>query len=368
MTLPLTGIKVVDFASLLPGPLATFLLAEAGAEVVKVERQGGDEMRKFEPLVGSTSALFAILHGDKKSVLTDLKSPEDRALLETLIADADVLVEQFRPGVMERLGLGYEAVKKINPRIIYCSITGYGQTGPRALEAGHDINYQAVTGLLSLPAGKPQAPAALAADIAGGSFPAVINILLALRQRDLTGDGMHLDIAMADVAFTFLWSTLSEGAVTGTYPDRGRALLNGATPRYDTYETADGRFLACGALEQKFWEGFCRVIELPEALRDDRIDPAATRAAVVERIARHTAAEWAPLLAAADCCVTVVATVEEALADPHFQSRGIQAYRVEDASGAALPAVALPISPRFRKPAAVARRVHEAGADNLLLA
>ncbi|WP_342640464.1 CaiB/BaiF CoA transferase family protein [Rhodoligotrophos ferricapiens] len=367
MTRPLDGITVLDFASLLPGPLATFLLAEAGADVIKVERQGGDDMRQFQPMHGETSTVFTVLHGGKKSVTADLKSPAGRAALTSLIAKADVLVEQFRPGVMERLGLGYEAVSAINPKMIYCSITGYGQSGPRSLEAGHDINYQAVTGLLALPSGKPQTPAALAADIAGGSLPAVINILLGLRQRELTGKGMHIDIAMADIAFTFLWSTLSEGKVTGTYPDRGRGLLTGGSPRYDTYETADGRYLACGALEQKFWESFCRTIGLPEKLWDDAADPHATREAVSRLVASRSAAEWAPLLQAADCCVTVVATVEEALADQHFQARGLNSYQATDSTGATIPAVALPISPQFRASAATPRLVPQPGAHNALL-
>ena len=187
---PLEGCLVVDFSTLLPGPLATLILAEAGAEVVKIERPGGDEMRAWQPRWGSQSVYFALLNRGKKSVVLDLKNVEHREKLKPLVARADVLVEQFRPGVMARLGLDYASVAAINPRIIYCSITGYGQTGPKRDVAAHDVNYIAESGLLSLsmgPLSHPVVPPALIADIAGGSYPAVMNILLALRERERTG-------------------------------------------------------------------------------------------------------------------------------------------------------------------------------------
>ena len=189
---PLSGILVLDFTTLLPGPLATLMLAEAGAEVIKIERPGGEDMRAMPPRFDGEAAVFALLNRGKKSIMLDLKNESDRKRLRPLLEKADVLVEQFRPGVMERLDLGYEAVRKINPRIVYCSISGYGQHGPRAGEAGHDINYQSLTGLLALqpgPVEKPVIPPALVADIGGGTMPAVINILLGLRQRDATGRG-----------------------------------------------------------------------------------------------------------------------------------------------------------------------------------
>src|SRR5712672_4275936 len=201
---PLEGLFVLDFSTLLPGPLATLMLAEAGAEVMKIERPGGEEMRGYAPRHDGESAFFALLNRGKKSLVLDLKSGEGHAALSPLLARADILVEQFRPGVMDRLGLGFEAVRAINPRIVYCSISGFGQSGPRAEEAGHDLNYIGNTGLLALnPGTSPTVPPALVADIGGGSFPAVLNILLGLRQRDLTGTGCHLDIAMADAMFTF---------------------------------------------------------------------------------------------------------------------------------------------------------------------
>ena len=196
---PLTGLFVLDFTTLLPGPLATLMLAEAGAEVLKIEQRGGENARRFPPFVGNESAAFTMLNRGKTSMTLDLKSDADREKLMPLIQRADIVVEQFRPGVMDRLGLGYDELKKINPKLIYCSISGYGQSGPRVHEAGHDINYIGNTGLLDLqpgPADRPVVPPMLAADIAGGSFPAVINILLALRARDKSGHGCRIDIAM----------------------------------------------------------------------------------------------------------------------------------------------------------------------------
>src|SRR5437870_2498722 len=205
---PLSGILVLDFTTLLPGPLATLMLAEAGADVIKIERPGGEEGRGGHPRFDGMAAGFALLNRGKKGLVLDLKNALERPKLDALIDRADVLVEQFRPGVMERLGLGFDAVHARNPRLVYCSITGYGQSGPRAQEAGHDLNYIGATGLLALQPGPPDhpvVPPALIADIAGGSFPAVINILLALRQRDATGQGCRLDIAMTDAMFTFAW-------------------------------------------------------------------------------------------------------------------------------------------------------------------
>ncbi|MBX6329872.1 MAG: CoA transferase [Pseudolabrys sp.] len=350
---PLSGLLVLDFTTLLPGPLATLMLAEAGAEVIKIERPGGEDMRRFPPLIEGTSAAFAMLNRGKKSLLLDLTRRADRERLEPLLARADILVEQFRPGVMARLGLGYEALRGRNARLIYCSISGYGQTGPRAGEAGHDINYIGATGLLALQPGtvdRPVVPPALIADIAGGSFPAVINILLALRAREKSGEGCHLDIAMTDAMFTFAWYALALGAVAGRFPGPGELPLAGGSPRYQLYATKDGKLVACGALEQKFWERFTRAIGLANALADDRRDPQAARAAVAARIASRTAEEWRPILAAADCCASIVVPLEEALRDPHFVARGLFAHQIEAAAGRVIPALPLPLAPQFRTP------------------
>ena len=347
---PLSGLLVLDFSTLLPGPLAGLMLAEAGAEVIKIERPGGEDARHFQPMVGGESAAFLLLNRGKTSQTFDLKDEAERERLMTLIRRADILLEQFRPGVMARLGLGYEQLRAINPRLIYCSISGYGQSGPREGEAGHDINYIGNTGLLDLqpgPVEHPVVPPMLAADIAGGSFPAVINILLALRARDQSGQGCHLDIAMTDAMFTFAWYALALGSASGRFPKPGDLMLVGGSPRYQLYPTKDGRLVACGALEQKFWDAFAGVIGLSAEFADDRRDPKATREAVARIIATRSADEWRPLFAAADCCATIVAPLEEALRDPHFVERGLFAHEV-DVGGKTLPALPVPIAPVFR--------------------
>jgi len=348
---PLSGVRVLDFSTLLPGPLATLVLAEAGAEVIKIERPGrGDEMRSYEPKFGADSVNFALLNRGKRSIAIDLKDKDAVAKLAPLIRSADVVVEQFRPGVMDRLGLGYEALAKLNPRIIYCAITGYGQSGPRADVAAHDLNYIAEAGLLALAAGAdgaPIMPPALIADIGGGTYPAVINILLALRSRDRTGKGCKLDIAMADNLFTFMYWAIGNGLVAGKWPQPGRELLTGGSPRFNIYRTRDGRFVAAAPLEQKFWENFCDLIGLAPELRDDTRDAAATRRAVAEKISTQTAAEWAKLFEGRDICCCVVSSVEHALADPHFIGRGLFAAKLA-AQGREITALPVPVAPQFR--------------------
>jgi crotonobetainyl-CoA:carnitine CoA-transferase CaiB-like acyl-CoA transferase len=202
------------------------------------------------------SVAFAALNRGKSSLTLDLKAKGDRERLAPLLARADVLIEQFRPGVMDRLDLGYERIRAINPRIVYCSISGYGQSGPRAQEAGHDLNYIGATGLLALnpgPHDRPTVPPALVADIGGGTFPAVLNILLGLRQRDMSGQGCHIDIAMSDAMFTFAWHALLSGFAGHGFPGSGEDHLVGGSPRYRLYPTRDGKVVACAALEPKFW-------------------------------------------------------------------------------------------------------------------
>lgn len=324
---PLEGSFVLDFSTLLPGPLATLLLAEAGAEVIRIERPASEEM-----------ASLAQLNRGKQRLALDLKDPNDRQRLQPLLERADVLVEQFRPGVMARLGLGYDAVAAGNPRIVYCSITGYGQEGPKSGIAGHDLNYIAETGLLSLSMGTPSNPVippALMADIAGGSYPAVINILLALRERDRTGRGRHLDVSMTDNLFTLMI---------------GSSVITAGSPRYRLYPTSDGKMLAVGALEQKFWDAFCEMANLEAHLRDDSIDPAATASRLAELVAGETAETWAIRTAGRDCCCSIVTSLEEAMRDPHFAARGLFRHQIADGRGRAIPALPVPLDPAFRAP------------------
>jgi len=349
---PLKGILVADFTTLLPGPVATLMLAEAGADVVKVEKPGGEDMRAYPPQWDGVSAAFAMLNRGKRSLIVDLRTDEGRKAARELAAKADVLVEQFRPGVMQKHGLGYDELSKINPKLIYCSITGYGQSGPKRDEAGHDINYIGATGLLSLapgPTENPVVPPALIADIAGGTFPAVQNILLALIARGKAGKGAYIDIAMADAMFTFAWMALATLHATGKQAGPASLSTTGGSPRYQIYPTKDGKLVCCGALEQKFWMAFCGVIGLPQELTNDFKNPAATKQAVRDLIAKEPAAYWKPKFAAADCCVTIMATLEEALADEHFVKRGLFTEQVSSSGGdKTIPALPVPVAPEFR--------------------
>lgn len=351
MTGPLDGVRVVDFTTLLPGPLAGLILAAAGAEIIKIERpESGDEMRSYLPRVGSTSANFALLNQGKRSVAADLKDPRQAAAVRELVDTADVLIEQFRPGVMDRLGLGYADLAERNPALVYCSISGYGQHGPRAGQAGHDLNYAAETGLLDLArdsTGAPAVPPALIADIAGGAYPALINILLALRSRDRTGRGTHLDVSMASNLFPLQYWALATAGATGRWPRPGGELVTGGSPRYRLYRTADGGWLAAAPLEQRFWERFCELIGLPERFRADDADPEATIAEVGRCVAAHGTAHWRKAIEGLDVCVSVVTSLEDAVADPHFA--GLFAGAGEARSdGRSVPALPLPLSDGVR--------------------
>lgn len=349
---PLEDILVLDFSTLLPGPMATLMLAEAGAEVIKVERpDGGDPMRAYAPAWGRDGANFALLNRGKKSLVLDLKDKRDRAKLDPLIEKADVLVEQFRPGVMKRLGLDYEALSAINPKLVYCSISGYGQAGPMSQVAGHDLNYIGDVGLLSLSYGdaeRPVVPPALVADIAAGAHPAFSNILLALLERGRTGRGRHLDIAIADNLFHLVYWALAQGLVTGEWPGNGDGLVTGGTPRYRLYTTRDRRLVAAAPIEQKFWDNFCEAVGLERAFRDDSLDPAETIRRLGAIIGSRDAEEWRNIFAGTDCAASVVATLEEAMASPHFAARGLFSRSLVNERGDRLPALPVPLDPGFR--------------------
>lgn len=370
----LAGVRVVDFSTLLPGPMCSLLMAEAGAEVIKIERPGhGDEMRHYEPKFGADSVNFALLNRGKRSVALDLKKPADRDAALALVRDADVLIEQFRPGVMDRLGLGYETLRAIHPRLVYCSITGWGQDGPLAGMAAHDLNYQAESGLLGLAAGSdgaPGIPQALVADLAGGAYPAMMNILLALRARDqagAAGEGCHLDIAMADNLFTLMYWGLADGFGGGRWPTPGGALVSGGSPRYQVYRTSDDRWLAAAPLEQKFWENFLGVLEAPH-LRDDAKDPKATRAAVAAIVATRSAQEWQQRFEGVDACVCVVRTLEEAVRHPHFTARTLFDVTLAGSDGRRLPALPVPVAPPLRAQGSGTSPALGEGNDDLLRA
>jgi crotonobetainyl-CoA:carnitine CoA-transferase CaiB-like acyl-CoA transferase len=324
-------------------------------------------MRSYEPRWGGDSVNFAMLNRGKKSLALDLKNDGDRARLRPLLARADVIVEQFRPGVMARLGLDYATVAKENPRIIYCAITGYGQHGPKRDVAGHDLNYIGDAGLLALSMGQPAhpvVPPALIADIAGGAYPAVMNILFALMQRGQTGRGCEIDISMSDNLFPFMYWALGEGFATGRWPANGAALVCGGTPRYRLYATQDLNVVAAAPIEQRFWEIFCDIIELGADLRDDVKDPAKTTARIEAIIASAPAVIWRERFKGKDCCCSVVSNVEAAAADPHFRARGLFDYTLVNAQGDRLPALPVPVAPEFRADKSALLSAPQLGSSN----
>jgi alpha-methylacyl-CoA racemase len=315
---PLAGIRVLDFTTRLPGPLATFLLQQAGAEVCKVEPPAGDTLDRSTPLWPEAPAMYAALNGRKRVERFDLSLAAERARLAPLLCEADVLLEGFRPGVMARFGLDYERVAHENPRVVYCSLTGYGQTGPRRDRAGHDLSYLAESGVLSLLAnahGVPVVPGALIADIAAGSFAAIIDIVMALYAREKTGRGAFLDCAMSDKLAPFAMWGIVNGTSSGRWPRPACDLFTGGSPRYRCYRTADGRWLAVAAIEPQFWDRFCNAIGLEPDARSDARDPVATTAAVAICIAARDATHWRTVFTEVDACCAIVSSLEEAFAN-----------------------------------------------------
>ena len=348
---PLEDIRVLDFSTLLPGPFASLMLAEAGAQVVKIERPGrGDEMRSYSPKFGEDSVNFGLLNAGKQSIAIDLKAEGAVGKLRPLIEQADIVIEQFRPGVMDRLGFGYEALKAINPGLIYCAISGWGQSGPKAMVAAHDLNYLAESGILGLSAGSdgaPVIPPVLIADLAGGAYPAVTNILLALRRRDKSGAGAFLDISMGENLLTLAYWGLGNGFAAGEWPGSGDALVTGGSPRYQIYRTADGRYLAAAPIEEKFWDNFCSTIGLDPKMRDANAVEDEAIDAVAAVIANRTAAEWTSIFAGKDVCCSIVASLKDAVADPHLAARGLLSRTIM-VDGRTIPALPVPISNQFR--------------------
>jgi alpha-methylacyl-CoA racemase len=318
---PLHGLKVIDLTRLLPGPACTQQLADLGADVIKVEDTGAGD---YAP-----ASMRATLHRNKRAVRIDLKQPEGLQTLCTLLRDADVLIESFRPGVMRKLGLGYAQVATLNPRIVYCSISGYGQRGPLHQDAGHDINYCGYTGVASQ-VGVGADALALSnlplADLMGGGLTAAVGILAAVHDMRRTGIGRHVDIAMADGVMANLYMPLATLAKTGSSVPAGEDVLSGGLPCYGYYRTADGKQLAVGALERKFWDAFCDVMERPALKVAHRTQDAAlsaqVRSELTQVIASRTLADWMQRLDGVDCCVTPVLSVEQALEHPHFLERG----------------------------------------------
>ncbi|GAO01240.1 CaiB/BaiF CoA-transferase family protein [Anaeromyxobacter sp. PSR-1] len=357
MALPLAGVRILDLTRLLPGPYATLVLADLGADVVKVEDpQGGDWLRWMPPLAGEQSGAFHALNRNKRSLALDLRRPEGAEAFLRLAARADAVVESFRPGVLDRLGVGYEALRARAPGLVLCSVSGYGQDGPYAGRAGHDLDYCAVSGVLAAN-GPPDAPRPLGvqvADVAGGAWPAVAGILAALLRRASTGEGAHVDVSMTEGALALLAMPLGMAWARGAPLERGRELLDGGAACYGVYRTRDGRFVALAALEPPFFAAFCEAVGRPElAPRQWDEGGAAVRAELEAIFAARTRDEWAAFAAAHDACVAPVLEGDEPRADPQLAARGAFVAVDTPWEGRALPAVASPV--RLRGEAAPLR-------------
>ena len=349
----LEGIKVIDFSTLLPGPLASLFLSETGAEVIKIEKPGvGDEIRLSNPQWGEQSVSFSLLNRGKKSLSLDLKDPNNLKILIPILKEADIIIEQFRPGVMKRLGLDYEGIKKINQDIIYVSITGYGQYGPKSMVAGHDLNYIGNAGLLSISMGRENdtvVPPALVADIAGGSYPAVINILLALRKRDLNKEGSYIDLSMTENLFPFMFWGLGSGFAHNKWPGNSDGVLSGGSPRYNIYKTSDGSYVAAAPLEDRFWNKFCEAIELPKKFIKMQNDQEKVIEEIRKIIGQKEKNYWLDVFNKADCCCSIVKSIEEAINDNHFKVRKIFENKIINNLGEEIPALPIPVDMQFRK-------------------
>nr|WP_042300942.1 CaiB/BaiF CoA-transferase family protein [Paraburkholderia kururiensis] len=344
----LQGLRVLDLTRLLPGPVATLRLAELGADVLKIEAPGaGDDARVMmqsaaDRVAGRPGAFYRIVNRGKRETRLDLKSESGRNVLKALARDADVLVESFRPGVMARLGLGYDTLRELNPKLVYCAITGYGSSGSFARRAGHDLNYVSYAGVLDQLAssdGTPVLPNFQIADLLGGALSAVTQILAALWHVSRGGEGRFLDVSMTHA--TYAHNIVAQIALANDDegPNASGGLLNGGVPCYNLYRTLDGRWLAVGALELKFWETLCAAIDRPEwgtrhwslGQAVGGADAAALTHELAGVIASRTLADWAKLLEPLDCCVSPVLTPAEAARHPLFTGAMVEETETEKA-------------------------------------
>lgn len=327
---PLTSIRVLDFSTLLPGPYATMLLADMGADVLRVEAPDRmDLTRVMPPHDGGVSTAHGFLNRGKRSLGLDLKKEGRTDVIKELVKEYDVVIEQFRPGVMDRLGIGYETLKAINPRLIYCAITGYGQTGPYRDRAGHDINYLALAGVASHCGRADSGPPPMGiqiADVAGGSHHAVMGIMAAVIHRQQTGEGQFVDISMTDAAFALNAMAGAACLAGGQDQKPESSLLNGGS-FYDYYRTADDRWLSVGSLEPQFSTRLCETLELGElksyALSQNPEHQQKLKMALKAKIAEKSLAEWQDTFADQDACVEPVLTIAEAGEHPQLKDRNM---------------------------------------------
>ena len=343
MTL-LSNVKVLDFSTLLPGPFATLLLADLGADVLRIEKPSGEAW-----------AMDQYLNRSKQSITLDLKKQESVEVIKKLVQEYDIVLEQFRPGVMERLGVGYEELKQINPRLIYCSITGFGQTGPYKDRPGHDINYLSMAGLSSYSGTQKDGPAkngTQIADIAGGSMHAVIGILSAVLYRERTGEGQYLDISMTDCSFTLNALSASIYLNEGKELEAEKMLLNGGT-FYDYYETKDGRYFSVGSLEPTFRKRLCEGIERPDlfemSLSNDPEHVYMFKEIIRKAFLQKTFSEWQKVFTDIEACVEPVLSFGEACHHPQLVARGM-IVDVPDANGGSQKQIACAIKSSVFQP------------------
>jgi crotonobetainyl-CoA:carnitine CoA-transferase CaiB-like acyl-CoA transferase len=346
---PLSSLRVLDFSTLLPGPFASLLLADMGAEVLRIESPTRpDLLRDLPPHDHGVSASHAYLNRNKRSLALDLKQPRAIEVVKRLVADYDIVLEQFRPGVMDRLGIGYEALKAINPRLIYVAITGYGQTGPYRDRAGHDINYMAVAGLASHTGRQHSGPLPLGvqvADVAGGSLHGVIGLLAAVVARQQTGQGQHVDVSMTDCAFSLNALSGAGYLAAGVEPEREAQMLNGGS-FYDYYRSRDGRWFSVGGLEPAFLHAMCDALGRPE-LAGLELSPGPEEQAALKReleieFERRSFSELEALFAPLDACVEPVLSFSEATQHPQIQAREMLA-QVPRGDGSAQLQMACPV-------------------------
>jgi crotonobetainyl-CoA:carnitine CoA-transferase CaiB-like acyl-CoA transferase len=332
----LEGLRVLDLTRLLPGGFCTLLLADMGAEVLKVEdTAGGDYIRWMPPYYGgeaqrqdgTASAYFLALNRNKRSLRLNLKDERGRDVLLRLVEDYDVVVESFRPGVMDRLGVGYEALRARNPRVIYCPISGYGQDGPLIARSGHDTNYLALNGLLGLTGrrgGPPVQSAGQIADLGGGGLMAAVGILAALHERERSGEGQIVDISMTDGSLAWLAMVAARYFAEQNVPQRGEPELAGGIACYFPYETKDGKWVSLGALEPKFWQNWCNGTGRPDLIEKQFVHPDSEAGGEIAAVFRErTRDEWAAFAGEHDCCLEPILDLDEVLGSELVRARGM---------------------------------------------
>ncbi|MDP6620959.1 MAG: CaiB/BaiF CoA-transferase family protein [Alphaproteobacteria bacterium] len=325
---PLAGVTVLEFTRLLPGPLATMFLGDLGADVIKIEdTKFGDYIRKIGPLSGENSARFHVLNRNKRSLRIDYRTPEGRDVVRRLAESADILLEGFRPGAMDEMGLGYEELRQRNPRLVYCSLSGFGQTGPLRGRAGHDMNYASYAGLTDQIGGRGGPPSDANfqfADIAGGTSGAMMGMLAALFDAQRSGRGRYIDASITDCTLAMTVIPMSSWNADGSVPERGNDIISGQYPWYGFYETSDGKYVHLGALEWRFWQNFCDAIGQPEWGEQQFASGAQAdeiRAGVAAHLLTNTRDHWVETLGPLDTCVAPVWTLKEAHESALFRAR-----------------------------------------------